>query len=170
MLADVQFDSRDQVVEATVTGEVDLSNATQMCDAIGEATPNTALGVVLDLSHVDYLDSAGIHLIYRLRENLRARVQKLMLAIPAESPVQDSLRLAGVTQHLPIASSVDEALVSFAPADAGHAPRTPQIGIPHRGNQRSSSCSTGSSELICALSTSSRSLSRCWSPPAGTNG
>jgi anti-anti-sigma factor len=118
MLADVQFDIRGQVVVATVTGEVDLSNAAQICDAIGEATPNTAHGVLLDLGGVGYLDSAGIHLIYRLRENLRARGQQLALAIPPKSPVQDSLRLAGVTQHLPIASSVDEALVSFTPADA----------------------------------------------------
>jgi anti-anti-sigma factor len=118
VLADVQFDERDQVVVSTVTGEVDLSNARQICDAVGEATPNTAVGVVLDLSRVDYLDSAGIHLIYRLRENLRARGQKLMLAIPADSPVQDSLRLAGVTQHLPIAASVDAALAGFAPPAA----------------------------------------------------
>ena len=116
MLADVQFDIRDQVVVARVTGEIDLSNATQLCDAIGEATANTALGVVLDLGAVDYLDSAGIHLIYRLRENLRARGQKLMLAIPAQAPVHDSLRLAGVTRALPIAASVDDALVVFAPA------------------------------------------------------
>ncbi|MGZ4187090.1 MAG: STAS domain-containing protein [Solirubrobacteraceae bacterium] len=113
----MRFELRDQLVVSTVTGEVDLSNATQICDAIGEATPNTALGVVLDLSHVDYLDSAGIYLIYRLRENLRARGQKLMLAIPADSPVQDSLRLAGITQHLPIAPSVDEALVGLAPPE-----------------------------------------------------
>jgi anti-sigma B factor antagonist len=123
MLADVQFDIRDQVVVARVTGEVDLSNAAQICAAIGEATPNTAHGVVLDLDGVGYLDSAGIHLIYRLRENLRARGQTLMLAIPPQSPVQDSLRLAGVTQHLPIASTVDEARVGCAPADAGQAPR-----------------------------------------------
>jgi anti-sigma B factor antagonist len=116
VLADVQFDQRDQVVVSTVRGEVDLSNARQICDAVGEATPNTALGVVLDLSHVDYLDSAGIQLIYRLRENLRARGQKLMLAIPADSPVQDSLRLAGVTEYLPIAASVDAALAGLAPA------------------------------------------------------
>jgi anti-sigma B factor antagonist len=118
MLADVQFETRGRAIVAKVTGEVDLSNATQICDAVGEATPNTALGVVLDLVAVDYLDSAGIHLIYRLREDLRVRGQKLMLAIPTDSPVQDSLRLAGVTQHLPIATSVDEALVGFAPAAA----------------------------------------------------
>jgi anti-sigma B factor antagonist len=115
MLADVRFDVRDLVVVATVTGEVDLSNATQLYDAIGAATSNTAHGVVLDLTAVDYLDSAGIHLIYRLRESLRARGQKLMLVIPAQSPVQGSLRLAGVTQHLPITPSVEEALKDFAP-------------------------------------------------------
>jgi anti-sigma B factor antagonist len=118
MLADVQFDIHGSVLVSTVTGEVDLSNATQICDAVGEATPNTALGVVLDLSRVDYLDSAGIHLIYRLRQNLRARGQTLMLVIPADSPVQDSLRLAGVTQHLSIAPSVDEALVALTSATA----------------------------------------------------
>jgi anti-sigma B factor antagonist len=128
MLADVQFGLREQVIVATVTGEVDLSNAAQICDAIGEATPNTALGALLDLSRVDYLDSAGIHLIYRLRENLRARGQKLMLAIPADSPVRDSLRLAGVTRHLPIAPSVDEALAGLAsPAPPDDSDRdTPQ--------------------------------------------
>ena len=130
MLADVRFDTYDQVVVAHVTGEVDLSNAIQLCDAVGEATPNTALGVVLDLTAVDYLDSAGIHLIYRLRENLQARGQKLILAIPAESPVQDSLRLAGVTQHLPITSSVDDALAGFAPSEAARLDRDAPEGEP----------------------------------------
>ena len=118
MLADVQFDLRGDVVVAKVTGEIDLSNASQLCDAIGEGTANTALGVVLDLSAVDYLDSAGIHLIYRLRENLRARGQKLMLVIPATSPVRDSLRLAGVTRNLPIEASIEEALAGVAPQTA----------------------------------------------------
>ena len=122
MLADVHFDISAHVVVATLTGEVDLSNAMLICDAIGDATPNTALAVVLDLGPVDYLDSAGIHLVYRLRENLRARGQKLLLAIPADSPVQDSLRLAGVTQHLPIAPSAAEALAGFAPAEAAQSP------------------------------------------------
>jgi hypothetical protein len=49
------------------------------------------------------------------------------------------------------------------------ASRGAQIGIPHSGNHRSSSCSTGNSAPIWALSTNSRSLSRCCGP-AGTNG
>ncbi len=45
-----------------------------------------------------------------------------------------------------------------------------QIGMSQSGNQRSSSGSTGSSGPIWALMRSSRSLSRCCSPPDGTNG
>jgi anti-anti-sigma factor len=86
--------------------------------------------VVLDLGAVDYLDSAGIHLIYRLRENLRARGQTLIVAIPAESPVQDSLRLAGVTRHLPITSSVDEALARLAPGEGAALDRDAPEGEP----------------------------------------
>jgi hypothetical protein len=55
--------------------------------------------------------------------------------------------------------------------------RLPQIGIPQSGNQRSNSGSIGSSELICALICSSRSVERCPpespalpAPSAGTNG
>lgn len=120
MIADLQFDIRDDVIVANLTGEVDSSNAAQLLDAIAEATSNTALGVVLRLDAVDYLDSAGIHLLYRLRESLRARGQKLMLVIPERSPVQDALRMAGVTSHLPIAPSVEEALAGLGrePASA----------------------------------------------------
>ncbi|HEY1509710.1 MAG TPA: STAS domain-containing protein [Solirubrobacteraceae bacterium] len=112
MLADVQFTVTDEIVVAAVTGEIDLSNAEHLCEAIVDATANDARGVVLDLAAVDYLDSTGIHLIYRLRESLRTRGQRLMLVIPEDSPVRDSLRLAGVMQHLPICASVEDALQS----------------------------------------------------------
>ena len=46
------------------------------------ATPNEAQGVVLDLSGVDYLDSAGIYVIFGMRASLQARGQTLILVIP----------------------------------------------------------------------------------------
>ena len=74
-LADVQFSDHERVVVARLTGEIDLSNADSIEGAIAEATPNHALALILDVSALDYLDSAGIHLIYKLREKLRARGQ-----------------------------------------------------------------------------------------------
>jgi anti-anti-sigma factor len=109
-LADVQFSSHENVVVARLSGEIDLSNAQHISPALLEATPNTAHALVLDLTDVSYLDSAGIQMIYRLREGLRARAQTLRLVVPVDSPTNDTLRLAGVAQHVQTIETVDEAL------------------------------------------------------------
>lgn len=109
-IADIQFEPREDAVIGRVAGEVDMSNAGELASAVNDATPNHVLGVVLDFSGVDYLDSAGIHMVYRLREGLRARGQTLSLVIPAGSPVEDALQLAGVKQHIGYSESVQAAL------------------------------------------------------------
>ena len=70
-LADLSIETRGPVLVARLRGEVDMSNAGQLRDELNAATRNDALGLVLDLSEVEYLDSAGIHLIYRLRDGPR---------------------------------------------------------------------------------------------------
>jgi anti-anti-sigma factor len=112
-LADIQFSDRERVVIARLTGEIDLSNADSIEGAIAEATPNHALALILDIGALDYLDSAGIHLIYKLREKLRARGQRLRLVIPADSPATDALRLAGVSRNVDTAESIDDAMAEF---------------------------------------------------------
>jgi anti-anti-sigma factor len=109
-LGDVTFADQDGVQVARLTGEVDLSNADSIGDAIAETTPNHMVGLILDLSQLRYLDSAGIQLIYRLRERLRARGQSLSLVVPAGSPSNDALRLAGVALHAPISETLQDAL------------------------------------------------------------
>ncbi len=109
-LADVQFTIRDRVVIASLTGEIDLSNAESITAAVVEAMPHEASVLVLDLRAVEYLDSAGIQLIYHLRETLRARDQTLRLLIPSDSPANDTLRLAGVARHVDAMETLDDAL------------------------------------------------------------
>lgn len=65
--------------------------------------------MVLDLSQLSYLDSAGIQLIYTLRENLSVRGQTLQLVIPSSSAAHDALRLAGVLHQVPTAETVEDA-------------------------------------------------------------
>jgi anti-anti-sigma factor len=113
-LADVQFSDHEHVVVARVTGEIDLSNADSIENAVAEATPNHALALILDVSALDYLDSAGIHLVYKLREKLRARGQTLRLVIPADSPANDALRLAGVSRNVDTAETLDAAIAEFS--------------------------------------------------------
>ena len=123
-LADIQFSEHEHVVVARLSGEIDLSNAQSVEGAIVEAMPNHALALVLDVSALGYLDSAGIHLIYKLREKLRARGQSLRLVIPPDSPANDALRLAGVSRHVDTAETLEAATARFA-ADRADAPPAP---------------------------------------------
>jgi anti-sigma B factor antagonist len=109
-LADVQFSDHGRGAVVGLTGEIDLSNAEGMRRAIARAIPNHAVVLILDLSEVDFLDSAGIQLIYQLREDLRARGQVLQLVVGSTSPTHDALTLAGVTHHVEIVETLDDAL------------------------------------------------------------
>src|ERR1700747_3420249 len=97
-LGDVQITLVQRALVARLTGEIDMSNAEEMGATVIGATPNEAHGVVLDLTRVEYLDSAGIYVIYGMRSSLQARGQSLILVIPPSSPVHDALRLSGA-QH-----------------------------------------------------------------------
>src|SRR5947199_7898083 len=109
-LADVEFDSRGIDVIARVSGEIDLSNANDLESALIGAMSNHSRALIVDLSHVQYLDSAGIQLIYRLRESLRARRQRLAVVIPNRSPAPEALRLAGVAEHVETIETLDDAV------------------------------------------------------------
>jgi anti-sigma B factor antagonist len=112
-LAEIELIDRSGYVVARLHGEIDLANAAHLQDAIAAGMPNSTLGLILDLSDAQYMDSAGIRLIYQLRERLRSRGQVLRLVIPAQAPAQDALRLAGVSGHIDTAPSVEEALAAF---------------------------------------------------------
>jgi anti-sigma B factor antagonist len=109
-LADVQITIAPDALIARVTGEVDMSNAEEMGATVIGATPTESQGVVLDLSAVDYLDSAGIYVIFGMRSSLQARGQMLVLVIPARSPVHDALRLSGAERPGEMVGTVEDAL------------------------------------------------------------
>jgi anti-anti-sigma factor len=120
-LADVQITLAPNALVAHVTGEVDMSNAEEMGATVIGATPNESQGVVLDLSDVEYLDSAGIYVIFGMRSSLQARGQRLVLVIPSGSPVHDTLRLSGAERPGEVAATVQDALRAIdrpAPAEA----------------------------------------------------
>lgn len=112
-LADVEIREVDRGVIARLTGELDLSNAGGVGAALVESVPNSALALVVDLTDVGYLDSAGIHLIYELREKLRTRGQQLRLVVPPDAPAGDALRLAGITGHVDTSPTLEAALAEL---------------------------------------------------------
>jgi anti-anti-sigma factor len=121
-LADVRFEAGEGIVIARLEGEIDMSNADELGGVIAKQTPNEALGLVLDLTYVDYLDSAGIQLVYRLRECVQRRGQGLRLVVPDGSPVADALRLASVEVNVAVVETVEAALQAFLGGEPEPAP------------------------------------------------
>jgi anti-anti-sigma factor len=117
-LGDVTFQHESDVLVARLTGELDMSNAEDIGSAVLEATPNGARGVVLDLSGVQYLDSAGIYVVFGMRSRLRARGQNLRLTVPGGSPVDDALRLAGVQRHVDVVDTVERGVEELQPRES----------------------------------------------------
>ncbi len=134
-LSDVEITTADQVVIARITGEIDLSNVRGLEEAIVVATPNHARALVLDLSPLDYLDSAGIQLLYRLWHHLQVRGQGLCLVIPEGSPAGDALRLAGVMAHLAIHKTMESALGAARADGSAETGAAPAAEVPALENR-----------------------------------
>jgi anti-anti-sigma factor len=109
-LANLTFETLEGVVVARLEGELDMSNASELGAAITARVPSDARGLVLDLAGVGYVDSAGIHVFFELRERLIRRGQEMGLALAADSPVATALEYAGVQRTLGAATTVRDAI------------------------------------------------------------
>lgn len=109
-LASFVVDRREDIVVGVLTGEIDLSNAMELESLITDAVPNSVLGVVLDLSGVSYIDSAGVRLLLSLAGRLRWRGQDLVLAAPPDSRCRRVLSMVGVGSKVMLETTVDAAV------------------------------------------------------------
>jgi anti-sigma B factor antagonist len=109
-LAHLVFEEQGRVVVARLAGEVDLSNAADLQRSMLDAVPNTAEGMVIDLSVVSYLDSSGIRMLGEIGERLRWREQRFTVVAPPGSRVRGVLTIAGAQGVVPFEDTLDAAL------------------------------------------------------------
>src|SRR5689334_22227988 len=109
-LAQINHRTEQNAIVASLVGEVDISNAMDLGSALEGAVPQRALGLVLDLSEATYIDSAGIHLLFRLGGRLTRRRQQLRVVVPDDAPIRKIVNLAGLGWTVPSDKSVPEAL------------------------------------------------------------
>jgi anti-anti-sigma factor len=121
-LARLEMRNERGAIVACVAGELDISNAADLGSALEGAVPHGALGLVLDLSDVTYIDSAGIHLLFRLGGRLTRRRQQLRVVVPDGAPIRKIVTLAGLGWTVPQDKSVPAALTAL------RAEVTPRLG------------------------------------------
>ena len=116
MIATLRMDTMQDTPVAWLSGEVDASNASDLGTQLVHTVPNTAMGLVLDLSETDYLDSSGIQLLFELADRLRRRQQQLRLVVPPESFVGDILAAVNFGGVATVDATVSQALEALKPA------------------------------------------------------
>ena len=95
---------------ATVAGEIDMSNAVELESALVDAMKGST-GVVLDLSGVTFIDSAGVRLLDHLV--VAAEPETPIRVVTASAgPVPFTLRLCGFREDL-LAPTMTDAIHSL---------------------------------------------------------
>ena len=115
-LARVEGEQQGTLCLVRVHGEIDLSNAQEVSSAIGSVMGRESRRLVVDLSNITYLDSAGVALLLRLAERLQTRRRQLHLVVPRGSPVRRVLVFTGLPRVIPVEARLEDALVQV---DAG---------------------------------------------------
>jgi anti-sigma B factor antagonist len=99
----------DRVV-LELDGELDLLAAPLLEQRIEQADVGERPILVLDLSDLQFVDSAGLRVILAAHENARRRGQELALTRGSEQ-VQRLFSIAGVDERLHIINTPDDVLV-----------------------------------------------------------
>ncbi len=113
--ATLAFSRELGVAVARLDGEVDLAAVAALGRELVGAVRDSDRGLVLDLDGVDYLDSAGLHLLHDAARTLGARGQALRIAVAPGAAVMRLLELVDIEQVVPLDSSVQAAVDALTP-------------------------------------------------------
>jgi anti-anti-sigma factor len=113
-LAELELESHSGQPVARLRGEVDASNANALFDRINDFVSNHEPGLVVDLGHVDYIDSAGIRLLFDLAQRLERRQLSLHVVLADRSHVAEVLRVVAIDEVATRHSTLADALAALA--------------------------------------------------------
>jgi stage II sporulation protein AA (anti-sigma F factor antagonist) len=109
-IVEVEIEQRDGFVVAGIDGEVDISNIADVRRQLTDCVPNSALGLVVDLSGTRYLDSSGLHLLFEISNALDRRRQRIRVVAPEGTASERVLILTGLDKVVPVLDTVAQAM------------------------------------------------------------
>jgi anti-anti-sigma factor len=103
-------ESRLRVVVTQLIEDIDLGNSARLYRELLDGMSQEAVGLVVDLSEIRHIDSAGIRMLHKLAGWLAQRRLELRLVVPDASSVRRVLELSSFDAHVPVTSTVDSAV------------------------------------------------------------
>lgn len=106
----VQVDEQGGWAVARVSGDIDLTTAPRLRERLVQIVVGGQPRVVLDLQAVDFVDSTGLGVIVGVLKRTRGQGGDLRL-VSTRSRLRKILELTSLDQALPLAATVEEALI-----------------------------------------------------------
>ena len=106
---EVRSSRRGEVTILEVAGEIDMSTAPELANAIGSVTRGASL-VVVNLSEVVFLDSSALNALVRSQRELAERNISIRVVSPTDRAVRRVFEITHLTESLSVVDSLDEAL------------------------------------------------------------
>jgi len=107
-LARIRFDRDEKDLKATITGEIDISNTSELRRSIDTQLADTTT-VIIDLSATTFLDSAGVAFLFDMASRLRTTRRQLYLVIPADAPIRRIVTLTGLNNEVTVLPKLSDA-------------------------------------------------------------
>jgi anti-sigma B factor antagonist len=104
------------VVVAAVTGDIDISTVTRLREDLFKLA-DSGRTLIVDLNRVTFIDSAGLGALVGAARRADEHGGSLH-AVCARPQTRRLLWLTGVDRRIPLAATVDGALMFLAPRDA----------------------------------------------------
>ena len=111
---DITVRNEGGVVIAAVTGEIDISTVARLRERLYELADNGGT-LIVDLNRVTFIDSAGLGALVGAARRAAGRGGSLHV-VCARPQTRRLLWLTGVDRRVPLAATVDGALMALAAA------------------------------------------------------
>lgn len=109
---EISSKQRDGLTVIAITGSIDALTADQVTQHFDQELESGNTRLVVDLSGVDFMSSAGLRAMLASLKQSRQAGGDLCLAAP-QADVERILKMSGFTSILKTYASVDEALADF---------------------------------------------------------
>lgn len=98
------------VVVVPLSGELDIVRRPSLTQELLSAVDNRDVGLVVDLTDVSYIDSAGVHVLFEVAEALSERQLKMAVVVPEGTLVERVLKIVDLASAASLHRDVEAAV------------------------------------------------------------
>jgi anti-sigma B factor antagonist len=92
-----------------VEGEIDIATSPRLIASLNDAVTDSAAGVVVDLTAVEFMDSTGLALLVRAQRRMRKRGRGFAVVCP-DGPVRRIFEITDMARTLGVSPTREAAL------------------------------------------------------------